>query len=86
MKYYFVKQTTGERHVVLAEDEENLKSVLEKAKVEPNFYYELKENTFESYGFLISDTNEEIKELKKRIIALEGQVQEQLKPTLFSCK
>ncbi|MCR3759162.1 hypothetical protein KYB31_09185 [Clostridium felsineum] len=56
IKYYFVKATTGKRHIVIAKNEEDLKNVLEKAKVETDCSYELEEDTFNNSGFLISDT------------------------------
>lgn len=57
MKYYFVKATTGERHTVVAKDEKSLKSILKKSDVEAELYYELKEDTFEDEGFLITDND-----------------------------
>lgn len=55
MKYYFVKDTKDKRHIVIAKDEEDLKKVLENANVASACFYELKENTFDNSGFLISD-------------------------------
>lgn len=55
MKYYFVQEATGERHIVVARNEEDLHDVLKNADVAAEIFYELKEDTFENSGFLISD-------------------------------
>ncbi|WP_315066525.1 hypothetical protein [uncultured Clostridium sp.] len=55
MKYYFVNDINGKRHIVVANSTDELSYVLKKAKVVPSTYYELEENTFDTAGFLISD-------------------------------
>lgn len=57
MKYYFVKEITGDRHIVVAKNEEDLKAVLKNADVVSTNFYELKEDTFKKSGFLISDNS-----------------------------
>lgn len=55
MKYYFVKDIQDKRHIVVAKDEENLSEVLINAGVCVSDSYELKKDTFNDSGFLISD-------------------------------
>jgi hypothetical protein len=51
MKYFFVMDKKKKRHVIIASDEKEAKSFVKNL----NYIYELKEDTFNSPGFLISD-------------------------------
>ena len=55
MKYYFVKDINGKRHIVVANSAIGLAEVLKKAEIVAANFYELKEDTFDTIGFLISD-------------------------------
>jgi hypothetical protein len=55
MKYYFVLDNLGKRHIVVVENEEELKDLLKDADLVSDNFYELKSDTFECHGFLISD-------------------------------
>jgi len=55
MKYYFVEATKNKRHILVAENVEHLKNILDNAKQKYISYYELEPNTFKDGGFLISD-------------------------------
>lgn len=56
MNYYLVSEENGERHLVVAADEQQLNEVL---KGDSSFrlkdYYELKADTFDQPGFLMSE-------------------------------
>lgn len=55
MKYFFVLDKSGKRHIVVAENIDNAVEVAEKAEIERVDIYELKEGTFREQGILISD-------------------------------
>jgi hypothetical protein len=55
MKYYFVNDINNKRHIVIANSATELAEVLKKAEVVAVKSYELKEDTFDTIGFLISD-------------------------------
>ena len=54
MKYYFVMEK-NERHIVVAENEESLKRILEGPKMKVDSYYELVADSFKDEGFLMSN-------------------------------
>lgn len=55
MKYYFVNDSNEKRHIVVANSTIELAEVLKKAEIVVANSYELKEDTFDTIGFLISD-------------------------------
>jgi len=55
MKYYFVSDSNGKRHIVIAINEHDAKKVLENANLKIDDFYELTSDTFNQPGFLISD-------------------------------
>ena len=54
MKYYFVMEK-NERHIVVAENEESLKRILEGPNMKVDSYYELVADAFKDEGFLMSN-------------------------------
>lgn len=55
MNYYFVNDSKNKRHIIVAENEENLKEILRNSNVVSDNSYELEPDTFNEVGFLISD-------------------------------
>ena len=55
MRYYFVNDNKDKRHIIVAENEESLKRILEGPKMKVDSYYELVPDAFKDEGFLISD-------------------------------
>lgn len=55
MKYYFVKDTQDRRHIVVAKNNDDVERILKDAEIVSEYYYELREDTFDTIGFLISD-------------------------------
>lgn len=54
MKYFFVSDEAGKRHIIVAENEENVINVLSKNNIAHKDLYELKTDTFDTAGFLIT--------------------------------
>jgi hypothetical protein len=55
MKYYFVLDSLNKRHIIVAENEENLMSIVIDDKMTVVEFYELTPDKFTTSGFLISD-------------------------------
>lgn len=55
MKYFFVVDTKGKRHIVIAQEFSNVAEIVKDSKLEVDYSYELEPDTFKNQGFLISD-------------------------------
>ena len=55
MKYFFLSDLKGKRHIIIAEDLFSAKAIATTAKLEIADAYELEADTFNTEGFLISD-------------------------------
>jgi len=55
VKYFFVVDTKGKRHIVTANDTSEAKKVVANSNIKIDYMYELTEETFKDAGFLFSD-------------------------------
>jgi len=55
MKYFFVMDTKGKRHIVVAQELSNVSEIVKDSKLEVDYAYELEPDTFKDQGFLFSD-------------------------------
>ena len=54
MKYFFAGDSKGGAHIIVAESIKSAKAVMTNADLTATTLYELKEDTFQNEGFLVS--------------------------------
>ncbi len=55
MKYFFVMDTKGKIHIVVAKELSDVERIVKDSKLKVDCVYELEPNTFKDEGFLFSD-------------------------------
>jgi len=55
MKYFFVVDTKGKRHIVVGKELSDVERIVKDSKLKVDYAYELEPNTFKDEGFLFSD-------------------------------